>query len=261
MLEDLTDRLAEHLPEDPRALAQGLYGVSWRSSVVQDSGSSWRTRRLPPPLQVAPLLAAALEGLAAHDGRSTHMGRGLGWWLRDVRSGSWQEADTDSLGLEVLPALQSLTLEAQEAAAECSRALRTTERKTSGRLHEERSSALSDARLRATLLEALAALVASGSSGRWGNVVQALRSSLRLPDSVVRRLVLEGLRDSALLDGWDEGSRMPPRVLWERYEAAGGALPERTFLRALPALLGDLRKVQGSRFYVLPDLDSLEVAS
>lgn len=258
-MHSLTDTLSDHFPKDARALAEALYGVSWRSSVQDLGSSSWRAKRLPPPLQVAPLLAPALAGLAAHDGRSTYQGRGLGWWILDRTSGSWHEADTDSLGLEILPALQGITLQAQQDASSASRSLQGVERRS--RLHDERSSALSDARLRAALLEALSALVASGSSGRWGNVVQALRTRLALPEAAVRSIVLDSLQEAADLEGWSEGDRLSPASLWEAVDESGAAmLPRRTFLRALPALLGDLRKVQGVRLYVLPDLDAVEVS-
>jgi hypothetical protein len=259
MQQRLTDRLSTHLPEDPLVLAEALYGASWRSSLVDHGSTSWGTRRLPPPLQVAPLLVPALDGLAAHDGRSTRDGRGAGWWLLDEDSGAWHEADTDAMGLEILPALQALTLWAQSDVRDAGQALRPIDRRRDRARHEAGSQALSDARLRAALLEALSALVASGSSGRWGSVAQALRSRLTLPTSALASIVLEALREAAEVEGWEEDSRLSPASLWEAVDEAGTALPRRTFLRALPTLLGEIRKVGGHRFYILPDLDDVEV--
>lgn len=263
MRNDLTTQLTDHLPHDPHDLAAALYGPSWRTSLLAGDGdvSFWRTRRLPPPLQVAPLLVPVLEGLAGHDGRSTRDGRGTGWWLRDDL-GSWRESDSDGLGLEILPGLQALTVTAREHVEEASRALRALNRETvSPARFDEARSRVSDARLRATLLEALSALVASGSSGRWGAVVAALRSPLRLPSDALAGIVLEALRDVADVEDWNEGDRLSPASIWEAVEESGGGglLPRRTFLRVLPALLGDLRMIGGHRFYVLPDLDEVEV--
>jgi len=259
MLEHLTDTLVYTLDADPGpALADRLYGPAWRDSVVQREGSRWHARRLPPPLLAADLLAPLLVGAVAHDGRSTRDGRGAGWWLREEGSGSWQEVDVDALADALRAPIAEALRQAQARAAEVAQEVRRIERKAAPARFEDRSRALADARLSEALLAALHALIASGSSGRWGGVAGALRSRLVLQAEDLSRIVLEWLQEVAPLEGWDEGSRLSPAALWEAYEGDGGGLPRRTFLRALPALLGDLRKIRGDRFYVLSDLDAVE---
>lgn len=265
MLDDVQHTLTYSLEAEPApVLAEGLYGPAWRDSLTQRDHGRWKARRLPPPLYAAPFLAPLLRGSVAHDGRSTRDGRGAGWWVRDEVSDSWRESDVDAVGSALLPPLNGALRERQEIAESLDFSFRRIDRKRAAGRYTRASSEVSAALLVVEVLSALSALVASGSSGRWGGVAAGLRSLLPLSETALASLVLEWLEEVTLVEGWAPGSRVSPVALWEAYEADGGALPRRTFPRAVSLALGGPPPIKsnGQRFYVLPDLDDLqEVAS